>query len=98
MYPINLKLWTESVCQAFATVMSARNCCQQLAILPSRVTKNEIQKLIPEASMYLIGKSRKLKEKHSVRFQPDPYTRYKVSSQRISAAREYYTKDELGCS
>ncbi|KAH7964923.1 hypothetical protein HPB49_002558 [Dermacentor silvarum] len=48
--------------------------------------------------MYQIKKSRKNKENHGVWYRPDPFTRYKVSPECASAAREYYTKDELECS
>ncbi|XP_077557118.1 uncharacterized protein LOC144171819 [Haemaphysalis longicornis] len=48
--------------------------------------------------MYLINKSRKLREKHGVWYQPDPYTRQRVSQDCISTACEYFTKDELECS
>ncbi|KAH9369128.1 hypothetical protein HPB48_012769 [Haemaphysalis longicornis] len=50
--------------QAFVTATSSRERCQLLTLLPSSLKKNEVQKIIPEASMYLINKSRKLREKH----------------------------------
>ncbi|KAG0421202.1 hypothetical protein HPB47_002901 [Ixodes persulcatus] len=84
--------------QAFETATSLRERCQLLTLLPSTLTKNEVQKMIPQASMYLISKSRKLKENHGVWYEPDPYTRCKVSPENVSAALEYFTKDELQCS
>ncbi|KAG0413276.1 hypothetical protein HPB47_009580 [Ixodes persulcatus] len=38
------------------------------------------------------------KEKQCVWYEPDPYTRCKVSPENLSAALEYFTKDELQCS
>ncbi|KAG0420572.1 hypothetical protein HPB47_003423, partial [Ixodes persulcatus] len=38
------------------------------------------------------------KEKHGVWYEPDPHTRCKVSPENLSAALEYFTKDELQCS
>ncbi|XP_077562549.1 uncharacterized protein LOC144178508 [Haemaphysalis longicornis] len=72
--------------QAFVTATSSRERCQLLTLLPSSLKKNEVQKIIPEASMYLINKSRKLREKHGVWYQPDPYTRQRVSQDCISTA------------
>lgn len=90
--------WVDNFRQAFETATSLRERCQLLTLLPSTLTKNEVQKMIPQASMYLISKSRKLKEKHGVWYEPDPYTRCKVSPENLSAALEYFTKDELQCS
>ncbi|KAG0414313.1 hypothetical protein HPB47_008510 [Ixodes persulcatus] len=38
------------------------------------------------------------KKKHGMWYKPDPYTRCKVSPENVSAALEYFTKDELQCS
>ncbi|KAH7936798.1 hypothetical protein HPB49_004752 [Dermacentor silvarum] len=90
--------WTESFRQAYAASTTPQERYQLLTLLPSTLAKHEIKKLIPEASMYEINKSRKLKENHGVWYRPDPFTRHKVSPECVSAAREYYTKDELECS
>ncbi|KAG0413543.1 hypothetical protein HPB47_009312, partial [Ixodes persulcatus] len=90
--------WVDNLRQAFETATSLRERCQLLTLLPSTLTNNEVQKMIPQASMYLISKSRKLKEHYGVWYEPDPYTRCKVSPENVSAALEYFTKDELQCS
>ncbi|KAG0424027.1 hypothetical protein HPB47_000218, partial [Ixodes persulcatus] len=38
------------------------------------------------------------KEKHGVWYESDPHTRCKASPENLSAALEYFTKDELQCS
>ncbi|KAG0442956.1 hypothetical protein HPB47_015446 [Ixodes persulcatus] len=81
-----------------AAITAARTAKRCQLLLPSTLTKNEVQKMIPQASMYLIKKSRKLMEKHGLWHEPDAYTRYKVSPENVSAALEYFTKDELRCS
>lgn len=87
--------WADNIRRAFATTASSRERCQLLTLLPSTLTRNEVQKIIPEASIYIINRSRKLREDHSVWYVPDPYTRCKVSPENISAAVEYNKKDGL---
>ncbi|KAH7941123.1 hypothetical protein HPB49_010188 [Dermacentor silvarum] len=78
--------WTESFRQAYAASTTPQERYQLLTLLPSTLAKHEIKKLIPEASMYEINKSRKLKENHGVWYRPDPFTRHKVSPECVSAA------------
>ncbi|KAH7933106.1 hypothetical protein HPB49_008240 [Dermacentor silvarum] len=78
--------WTESFRQAYAASTTPQERYQLLTLLPSTRAKHEIKKLIPEASMYEINKSRKLKENHGVWYRPDPFTRHKVSPECVSAA------------
>ncbi|KAH7941202.1 hypothetical protein HPB49_010958 [Dermacentor silvarum] len=78
--------WTESFWQAYAASTTPQERYQLLTLLPSTLAKHEIKKLIPEASMYQINKSRKLKENHGVWYRPDPFTRHKVSPECVSAA------------
>ncbi|KAG0425705.1 hypothetical protein HPB47_027134 [Ixodes persulcatus] len=69
--------WADNIRRAFATTASPRERCQLLTLLPSTLTRNEVQKIIPEASIYIINRSRKLREDHGVWYVPDPYTRCK---------------------
>ncbi|KAG0412132.1 hypothetical protein HPB47_010734 [Ixodes persulcatus] len=58
--------WADNIRRAFATTASPRERCQLLTLLPSTLTRNEVQKIIPEASIYIINRSRKLREDHGV--------------------------------
>ncbi|KAG0415407.1 hypothetical protein HPB47_007419 [Ixodes persulcatus] len=69
--------WADNIRHAFATTASHRERCQLLTLLPSTLTRNEVQKIITEASFYIINRSRKLREAHGVWYVPDPYTRCK---------------------
>ncbi|KAG0431387.1 hypothetical protein HPB47_021829 [Ixodes persulcatus] len=89
--------WADNIRRAFATTASPRERCQLLTLLPSTLTRHEVQKILPEASIYIINRSRMLREDHGVWYVPDPYTRCKMSPENISAAVEYYIKDEQEC-
>ncbi|KAG0413817.1 hypothetical protein HPB47_009029, partial [Ixodes persulcatus] len=47
----------------------------------------------PTTAIFILGK-----EKHGVWYEPDPRTRCKESPEKLFAALEYFTKDELQCS
>ncbi|KAG0421881.1 hypothetical protein HPB47_002260, partial [Ixodes persulcatus] len=51
-----------------------------------------------DACLFVYGPAGLGKEKHGVWYEPDPHTRCKVSRENLSAALEYFTKDELQCS
>ncbi|KAG0442848.1 hypothetical protein HPB47_015556 [Ixodes persulcatus] len=58
--------WADNIRRAFAATASPREGCQLLTLLPSTLTRNEVQKIIPEASIYIINRSWKLREDHGV--------------------------------
>ncbi|KAG0419472.1 hypothetical protein HPB47_004088, partial [Ixodes persulcatus] len=74
--------WADNIRRAFATTASPRERCQLLTLLPSALTRNEVQKIIPEASIYIINRSRKLRDDHGVWYVPDPYTRCKMTTMK----------------
>ncbi|KAG0423659.1 hypothetical protein HPB47_000572 [Ixodes persulcatus] len=76
---------------------------QQLRILAALFTigwciYRSLKMRIKQQGRDLATKSRTGKEKHGEWYEPDPHTRCKVSPENLSAALEYFTKDELQCS
>ncbi|KAH6947898.1 hypothetical protein HPB50_022072 [Hyalomma asiaticum] len=65
--------WTESFPQAYAASMTPQERCEHLS-----PAVNTSKKCIPEASMYQINKSRKLKVNYGVWYRLDPFTRQKA--------------------
>lgn len=90
--------WMTNFRLAYAACASHQERCRLLTLLPPSLTRKEIESAVPEATRYLINKSRKLRDDHGVWSIPDPYSRCKVSEEELSVALEYFTKDELGCS
>ncbi|CAN7995646.1 unnamed protein product, partial [Ixodes hexagonus] len=90
--------WWLNMRQAFAKALSNRERCQLLTLIPSSITVVEAKKLIPEASKYLLRKSRQLQTNFGPWKLPDLHTGQKVSDEVLQLATEYYTNDDLDCS
>ncbi|XP_064472032.1 uncharacterized protein LOC135386185 [Ornithodoros turicata] len=72
--------------------------CQILTLLPENMTKKEIVGLIPDATKYVIEKSKSLKGKQGVWAMPDKYGGHPVSENDVQVALRYYLEDEKDCS
>ncbi|CAN7982912.1 unnamed protein product [Ixodes hexagonus] len=62
------------------------------------VAAREVERLIPEASKYLLKKSKQLRKRFGVWERPEPYHGGSISEDTIRAATQYYTDDDLDCS
>lgn len=94
-----LQQWELNARAAFLKAESIQEKCLLLTLLPSSYSTGDIQKLIPEATKYVILKAKKLQAEAGIWSRPDPYvSRNEISAQDVADALEYYTKDELDCS
>ncbi|KAG0426467.1 hypothetical protein HPB47_026442, partial [Ixodes persulcatus] len=69
--------WMANFRLAYAACASHQERCRLLKLLPPSLTRKEIESAVPEATRYLINKSRKLRDDHGVWSIPDPYSRCK---------------------
>ncbi|KAG0411461.1 hypothetical protein HPB47_011416, partial [Ixodes persulcatus] len=61
-------------------------------------SKQQILSVVPEATMYLIDKARRLKAAQGVWVLPDPYTPHKLRESDIATACRVFLEDDMGCS
>ncbi|KAG0435898.1 hypothetical protein HPB47_018255 [Ixodes persulcatus] len=69
--------WMTNFRLAYAACASHQERCRLLTLLPPSLTRKEIECAVPEATRYLINKSRKLRDDHGVWSTPHPYSRCK---------------------
>ncbi|CAN8010828.1 unnamed protein product [Ixodes pacificus] len=90
--------WWANIGEAFVKAASYQERCQLLTLVPKGVATREVERLIPEASKYLLKKSKQLRERFGVWERPEPYHGGSISEDTIRAATHYYTDDDLDCS
>ncbi|KAM7285661.1 putative vesicle-associated membrane protein [Ixodes scapularis] len=90
--------WWANIREAFVKAASYQERCQLLTLVPKGVATREVERLIPEASKYLLKKSKQLRERFGVWERPEPYHGGSISEDTIRAATQYYTDDDLDCS
>lgn len=85
--------------QAYVACKTIQERCRVLTLLPSSLSQGEIQRTIPEATIYLIRKSKKLRENGGVWATYDQYAgRNIIDPEHVKIALEYYLNDDLDCS
>lgn len=90
--------WEANVRTAFQKSASISEKCQLLTLFPNDMSKQQILSVVPEATMYLIDKARRLKAAQGVWALPDPYTPHKLRESDIATACRVFLEDEMGCS
>ncbi|XP_075525684.1 uncharacterized protein LOC142588499 [Dermacentor variabilis] len=90
--------WEDNLHSAYNRCTSFQERCQLLTLLPRNLTVKYVQEVIPEATRYVIQKSKKMVDEDGVWSTQERYTRCKLQHEDITTVLEYYTMDELDCS
>lgn len=90
--------WIGNMRTAYNTSASLHERCRLLTLLPASWPESKIMEAIPEATRYMVRKSKKLRKDKHVWAAPDPYQGHPLSEEHVNAALEFFTSDELDCS
>lgn len=69
-----------------------------LTLLPSSMSKNDIEKNIPSVTSHMIKMSRKNFKSKGLFSTPDPYCGHALSEDTVNLVQKYYLEDDLDCS
>lgn len=89
--------WMSNLRVAYVRCTSQQERYRLLSLLPSHLSKKDILKSIPEATMHALDKSRKMKKEMGVWAAADPYEGHPLDEEDIGLALSYYTSDATDC-